>query len=451
MRDIMIRQILSTIICTGLCLASAVERGVSQQSTKPIDQNTARKNPVNSAKPTPIQIPLHVVASGTAPSVASDKNTIYVVFVSNKKIFLVTSNDGISWTSPRLISGTDVASNPAIRVLDNGNRVITWTLMTAATAPLSHLRYFLEGTCGPVAGPVTFSNLIERYDITSTDNDIHLATGDESSILYASFPADMPETMVAHTVLGAPLCFVNTFLNSPAIAARSTPSGPEVVVALYHYSNEPITTCPQPPHAASILVYKKTGGNWTGIPGGGSYPITNQSLVTATDAFSVSMDVNSHGVYFLAASFIVESVSRVMLARGSSSGMASNVTTLPANFSRVLSVSKRKNQPHDFNLAFTTHHLPANYDETSRQIVGWPPSSAAPFFGGSQFLHTYGKNIRATDIQVCKGANVCLLNSVFERKIGSGNPEIVSDAICVPNAACAAASGSSPADPCKRS
>jgi hypothetical protein len=374
-------------------------------------------------------MPLHIVASGIAPKVAKYKDSIYVVFANNNKIWLVTSGDGISWTSPQLISAlTPTASDPAIVMLDDGTRIITWKTGNS-------IWYSYNNSCLAVSGLVKLPYFVVDYDIAKTGNQIHLVFADAFSIRYAAFPGAVPPSGGgSETVETTTLCNSNSFLNHPAIAAQSTPSGPEVVVAYYFYTNEPQSCSPPslpPPPAAGPFVKKRTGPFvWTGLSDF-VIPITNSSLVTTPKPYSLSLSVGNGGVYFFAASDIVNSVSRAMLARGKiSSGWAQNTTTYPANLSKVMSVAARGGQPDYYTLAYTLLQLPPNYDSTSKQVFAWPISLQGPSWGGSLLLDTKGKNARATDIRVCNGPNLCVLSSIFERKVGNNSPEIMSDAVC---------------------
>jgi hypothetical protein len=443
------RQILSVIVFVTLSLAaaSAAERGNGQQGTNASDRKLVER-PVASAKKAvsktiqPIQIPLHVAAQGITPWVASYQNTIYIVYANANKIYLVSSGDGISWSSPRLISGNDVASAPAILLLDSGTKVITWITGITSSVGIGQLRYYLEDSCNSPTGPVTIANYIVRYDITRTDDQIHVVIEDPYSIEYATFPSAVPPTSINETIATVPLCFDNTYARYPAIAARSTPSGPDVAVAYYHYSDEPSTTCNAPPHLAGFYVFKRTSpGQWSGF--GGTATQIDPNATTKPDAYSMSLAVDSGGVYFAAASYLINSVSQVILARGNYPvGMQNDTMNYQANIARTVNVAKSQNQPYNFNLASSKLLLPANYGATDRQVAGWPPWSPAPFFGGAQGLDASGRNARAADIRVCKGASLCILSTVFERKLGTNPAEIVTDSVCVPSPACAATSGS---------
>ncbi|HEY6152261.1 MAG TPA: hypothetical protein VIW07_00810 [Candidatus Udaeobacter sp.] len=403
-----------------------------------IQKRLGKEKASQKSQPAPTPPPLHFVAYGITPRVAQLQDTIYVVYEDDDKIKLVASGEGISWTSPQLISGGDTnVSAPAIVILDNGAKIITWKKG-------NDLRYLYQCMAQSTTVTLPFdASSIVNYDITKTGDQIHVVVESGIGISYCSFPGLQPPTTASQlnleTVVPTTLCVYNTDASHPAIAARTTSGAPEVVVAYYYYSNEPFWSSCQLPFEAGVVVKKRpsvpSSCCWDGVYG----IVTPISDGSPKQPYSLSLTVNSTGVYFLAASDIVDSVSRVMLARGTvSSGWAKYTKTYAANQPRTISVSARRNQPNIFNLALTSLLLPHNYDETSKQVFGWPLASSAPFPGGLQFLDAQGKNARAADIRVCKGSNLCVMSTIFERSEGSGGTisSIVSDAVCAPSSSC---------------
>lgn len=382
--------------------------------------------------------PSHHVAGGNTPRIASYQSTIYVIFEDLQKIYLTSSNDGLSWSAPRLVSGTDAAADPRIVILSDGTRVITWKKLSGTSGPYADLRYYREDSCGNV-GPVTiYSPIVTDYDIAAIDDHIHVVVGDSSQIYYGSFAATSPPSSSSNpfsAVFLQSICWGNTQPNAPVIAGRKTNSGTEVAILFYLYTNEQQTGCAVPPAAAEVWLIALGTANSGPIF---TAPITSQSATTSKSPLSISLDGDGNGTYYWAASFKVNGSGYEVLGRGTLGTM--KVKALPAGAQpRRLSVAVRRNQSSYFNLASLEYQQ--MFPQALRRIGSWPSFSPAPTFGNPQtLLSTFAVDARATSIQVCSGSKACAIDSIFVKLGGSGGINV--DTYCAASPACTAISSS---------
>jgi len=218
-------------------------------------------------------------------------------------------------------------------------------------------------------------------------------------------------------------------VSHPGIAVHQPPAGPpEVVVAFYLYD-----ASATPPDVGSRIVRRLGPFNWQGVSGFVT-PIFNFSLVTNTFPYSLSLTVSTDGTYLLAASDVVNSVSRVTFVRGAAVSWKKLATTYPVNIAHAVSVYGTDSS--QFNIASTAFpQTPPSYGLGARRAVGWPLSAQTPFWQGPQPLEAESKNPRATNIRICNGNSLCVINAVFARRNGNSS-EIVTDVTCTQSPLC---------------
>ena len=354
--------------------------------------------------------------------VVGPKNKLHLVYQDEDQIWYQISADGLNWTTPVLVSGSDTSVGfPAIAVTADSRAIFVWN-QTVPNPPIGTkdiIRYtvydLVSGMWDPTVTVVDYDGKRPSMDIHN--GDVHLIWIYGEEVQYTTFDAATPPTPAINIETVdyiIPTCSHSYEMASIAVADNA--GNPEVLVATYFLIDVRFVN---PPCNQSSTVQIRFDV-WERIGAGTFVNVISQTHAqnwpSWYEMLSISMDAGPNGDFFIADSFGLDPQRETRVRHLRKNGSWShNSVLLLSNAKTLIDIAVDPNDGDHYKVAYSDTGLGSH--KTTMIYDGRLPVSGAHVPGNLKWLSFHGNQPQAVFHEYCQGSRMCRLDSVWEEEV----------------------------------